>query len=48
MTLAGITTGVQAPEIELKNQHGETVRLSDFRGKKNVLIAFYPLAWTPV
>ena len=24
------------------------VKLSDFRGQKNVVIAFYPLAWTPV
>jgi peroxiredoxin len=24
------------------------IRLSDYRGKKNVVIAFYPLDWTPV
>ncbi|MFF4606169.1 peroxiredoxin [Streptomyces sp. NPDC001339] len=48
MALAGITTGAQAPDIELKNQHGETVRLSDFRGKKNVVLLFYPFAFTGV
>jgi peroxiredoxin len=29
-------------------EKGKKVKLSDFRGKKNVVIAFYPLAWTPV
>jgi len=32
--------GEKAPDFELKNQDGETVRLSDFRGKKIVLFAF--------
>ena len=32
--------GEKAPEFALKNQDGETVRLSDFRGKKVVLFAF--------
>ena len=32
--------GEQAPEFELKNQDGETVRLSDYRGKKVLLFAF--------
>jgi peroxiredoxin Q/BCP len=34
------TVGEQAPDFELKNQNGETVRLSDFRGQKVVLFAF--------
>jgi len=37
--------GEKAPDFELKNQDGETVRLSDFRGKKIVLFA-YPKAGT--
>lgn len=38
--------GEQAPDFELKNQDGETVRLSDYRGRKVVLFAF-PKAGTP-
>ena len=38
--------GEKAPDFELKNQDGDTVRLSDFRGKKVVLFA-YPKAGTP-
>jgi peroxiredoxin len=40
--------GDTAPDFELKNHLGGTVKLSDYRGKKNVVIAFYPLDWTPV
>jgi peroxiredoxin Q/BCP len=32
--------GEKAPDFELKNQNGQTVKLSDFRGKKVVLFAF--------
>ena len=39
-----------APDFELGSSlaQGKKVRLSDFRGNKNVVLAFYPLAWTPV
>jgi peroxiredoxin len=40
--------GEVAPEIILKSHLGDTIRLSDYRGKKNVVLAFFPLAWTPV
>ncbi|MBS1786633.1 MAG: redoxin domain-containing protein [Acidobacteria bacterium] len=40
--------GDMAPDFELKSHTGGTVQLSDFRGQKNVFIAFYPLDWTPV
>lgn len=43
-----IEVGSQAPDFELKNQHGELVRLSDFRGDKNVVLVFYPFAFTGV
>ena len=42
--------GDTAPDFELPSnlEKGKKVRLSDFRGKKHVVMAFYPLAWTPV
>jgi len=42
--------GDMAPDFELKShlEKDKKVKLSDFRGQKNVVIAFYPLAWTPV
>lgn len=43
-----LQVGDMAPDFELKSHAGGTVKLSDFRGKKNVFIAFYPLDWTPV
>lgn len=43
-----ITVGSAAPDFALENQARETVRLSDFRGKKNVVLAFHPLAFTPI
>lgn len=43
-----LTAGQQAPDFELRSHNGRTVKLSDFRGKKNVVLAFHPLAFTPV
>ncbi|PJE94671.1 peroxiredoxin [Streptomyces carminius] len=43
-----IEAGVRAPGFELRNQHGETVRLADFEGRRNVLLLFYPYAFTGV
>jgi peroxiredoxin len=39
-----------APDFELKShlEKDKKVRLSDFQGTQNVVLAFYPLAWTPV
>ena len=39
--------GQVAPDICLISHLGKMVRLSDFRGKRNVALAFFPLAWTP-
>jgi peroxiredoxin len=47
-TCMPISAGTPAPDFELHSHRGGTVRLSDFRGKRNVLIAFHPLAFTPV
>ena len=38
--------GDKAPDFEVKNQHGEPVKLSDFRGQK-VVLYFYPKDDTP-
>ncbi len=40
--------GAQAPDFTLKDQNGQPVTLSDFRGKKNVLLVFFPLAFTGI
>ena len=40
--------GDEAPDFELRTHKGGTVKLSDFRGRKHVVIAFHPLAFTPV
>ncbi len=37
-----------APDFALTNQHGETVTLSQFRGAKNVVLVFYPFAFSGV
>jgi peroxiredoxin len=43
-----IQVGDKAPDFELKDNHGATVRLSDFHGRKNVVVLFYPFAFTGV
>ena len=44
-----LKVGDQAPDFELTgHRNGEKFKLSDSRGKKNVVIVFYPLDWTPV
>ncbi|MGA1082575.1 MAG: redoxin domain-containing protein, partial [Candidatus Nanopelagicales bacterium] len=40
--------GNKAPEFSLKNQSGEIVSLADFAGKKNVLVMFYPFAFSGI
>jgi len=40
--------GQQAPDFTLKNQFGEEVKLSDFQGKKNVVLIFFPMAFTGI
>jgi peroxiredoxin len=44
-----LKVGDRAPDFELSGHRGkEKFRLSDLRGKKNVVLVFYPLDWTPV
>jgi peroxiredoxin len=42
-----ISVGERAPSIELQDHLGRTIALDDFRGKRHVLLLFYPLDWTP-
>ena len=44
----GVQLGDEAPDFELRDQHGQPVRLSSFRGRKNVVLVFYPLAFSGV
>ena len=44
---SALKVGDEAPDFELKSHLGSSVKLSQMRGK-NVVIAFYPAAWTPV
>lgn len=43
-----IDVGDEAPDFELDDQTRTPVRLSSFRGSKNVVLVFYPLTFTPV
>jgi peroxiredoxin len=43
-----IAIGDEAPDFELTDQHGTPVKLSSFRGQKNVVLVFYPLAFSGV
>ena len=43
-----VEVGDEAPDFELKDQHGTPVKLSSFRGDKNVVLVFYPLAFSGV
>ena len=43
-----VAIGDEAPDFELPDQHGTKVKLSSFRGSRNVVLVFYPLAFSPV
>ena len=46
MAKASLKVGDAAPDFALPDQSGATVRLSEFRGKKSVVLAFYIKAFT--
>ncbi|MEO6067437.1 MAG: redoxin domain-containing protein [Gemmatimonadales bacterium] len=46
VTVSLLPTGSTAPDFTLPSTSGEKVTLSSFRGKKNVLLAFFPFAFT--
>jgi peroxiredoxin len=43
-----LEVGATAPDFVLKDQNNQQVRLSDFLGQRNVLLIFYPLAFTNI
>ena len=48
--MAALKAGDTAPDFELPAVTGKqrhTFKLSDYTGKKNVVLAFYPLDWSP-
>ncbi len=55
-SVQALKVGDEAPDFELpatgetagKGQERKAVRLGDYRGKKNVVLAFFPAAFTPV
>jgi mycoredoxin-dependent peroxiredoxin len=43
-----IDVGQAAPDFELRDQHKQPVRLSDYRGKKAVVVVFLPFAFSRI
>jgi mycoredoxin-dependent peroxiredoxin len=43
-----LEVGQEAVDFALKDEHGQLVRLSDFRGEKNVAVVFYPSAFSRI
>ncbi len=46
--MAAIQQGDEAPDFELRDSTGQPVRLSDYRGKKAVVLVFYPFAFSGI
>jgi cytochrome oxidase Cu insertion factor (SCO1/SenC/PrrC family) len=44
---AALEVGDKAPDFELPSTTGEKISLSQFKGKKNVLLQFYTLEFNP-
>ena len=42
-----LAVGQIAPDFTLTATHNRTITLSQYRGK-NVVLVFFPLAWTPI
>ncbi|MEA1923650.1 MAG: peroxiredoxin [Pseudomonadota bacterium] len=47
-SLLKVTVGETAPDFTLPSVGGKKITLSDYRGKKIVVLSFVPAAWTPV
>ena len=44
---AAVEVGEKAPAFELASTQGGIIRLADFTGKKEVVLLFYPMDFTP-
>jgi mycoredoxin-dependent peroxiredoxin len=44
----GVEIGQPAPDFELKDHTGQVRKLSDYKGSKNVVLVFYPLAFSGI
>jgi mycoredoxin-dependent peroxiredoxin len=44
----GLAVGQAAPDFTLRNQYGKRISLSDYRGIKNVVVVFYPFAFSGI
>ena len=42
-----IQQGTPAPDFKLQDQFGRTISASQFKGKKHLMLLFYPLDFTP-
>ncbi len=42
-----VDVGDEAPDFELQDQERQPVRLSSFRGRRHVVVVFYPMSFTP-
>jgi peroxiredoxin len=42
-----VEVGEKAPDFELASTKGGTIKLADFAGKKEVVLLFYPMDFTP-
>jgi len=47
LNAGAVEVGEKAPDFELTSTQGGKIKLSSFQGKKNVLIEFYVLDFTP-
>lgn len=45
---AQLAVGDEAPDFKLRDHTGRTIRLNDYVGEHNVVLAFFPGAFTPV
>lgn len=48
MSSESLIIGSPAPEFELINQHGEKISLANFKGKKNVVLVFFPFSFSGI
>jgi len=46
--VTGLPDGTPAPDFSLRDQHGQQLHLADLRGRRKVLLVFYPSAFSSV